>query len=147
MRTGGTAKLGIVFTALAAALGLLAASGACRKGGEEGPAVASNLPLQRVVLYRNGVGYFERAGKVGGDEIRFRVRESQVGDFLASLTVVTLDGKPVEFVTFPIKKAEEEDEEPEVDPAAVGAARLEAQRRDAEARAVLDGDVDPAREA
>jgi hypothetical protein len=81
---------------------------ACKKKAEQPPQVASKLPIQRVVLYRNGVGYFERAGKVKGDEIKFNVRESQVGDFLASLAVVTLDGKPVEFVTFPVKKEKKE---------------------------------------
>ena len=73
--------------------------GCKKKKAEEPPQVSSKLAIQRVVLYRNGVGYFERAGKVQGNEIRFNVRETQVGDFLASLAVVTLDGKPVEFVT------------------------------------------------
>ena len=97
----------IAFVTLA---GTLAFSPGCRKG--DGPQVGVDLPLQRVVLYRNGVGYFERAGKVEGDKIRFRVRESQVGDFLASLTVVTRDGKPVEFVSFPLPEEEEEEETP-----------------------------------
>ena len=67
----------------------LAGSAACKKKAqEEPPQVSTSLPIQRVVLYRNGVGYFERAGQVEGDEVRFAVRKSQVGDFLASLTVV-----------------------------------------------------------
>ncbi|MBN1772204.1 MAG: AgmX/PglI C-terminal domain-containing protein, partial [Deltaproteobacteria bacterium] len=74
------------------------------------PVVASRLPVQRVVLYRNGVGYFERAGKVDGDEVKFKVRKSQVGDFLASLTVVSRDGQPVEFVSFPIEKERRKEE-------------------------------------
>jgi hypothetical protein len=78
----------------------------CRKKAEQPPQVASKLPVQRVVLYRNGVGYFERAGKVDGDEVKFKVRKSQVGDFLASLTVVSRDNQPVEFVSFPIEKPE-----------------------------------------
>ncbi|MBI5488348.1 MAG: DUF4139 domain-containing protein [Deltaproteobacteria bacterium] len=85
----------------------------CKKKEKEAPQVTAELPVQRVVLYRNGVGYFERAGKVTGDEIHFKVRERQVGDFLASLAVVARDGKPVEFVSFPIKKEEKKkDEEP-----------------------------------
>jgi hypothetical protein len=91
---------------------VLAAPGAVACGKKEkAPHVASKLPIQRVVLYRNGVGYFERAGKVPGDEIHFKVRESQVGDFLASLAVVTLDGKPVEFVSFPVKQEEKKKKE------------------------------------
>ncbi|MBI5501973.1 MAG: DUF4139 domain-containing protein [Deltaproteobacteria bacterium] len=92
---------------------VLGAGTSCKKKAPEAPQVAAELPVQRVVLYRNGVGYFERAGKVTGDEIHFKVREHQVGDFLASLAVVARDGKPVEFVSFPIKKEEKEkDEEP-----------------------------------
>jgi hypothetical protein len=106
-------KFGLVAAVLGGML-LPAALAGCRKKAEQPPQVVSKLPVQRVVLYRNGVGYFERAGKVEGDEIRFKVRESQVGDFLASLAVVTRDGKPVEFVSFPVpeKKKEKKDETP-----------------------------------
>ena len=103
------------FVPAVAVLAVLVFSGgtACKKKVEEAPQVTAELPVQRVVLYRNGVGYFERAGKVKGDEIRFRVREQQVGDFLASLAVAARDGKPVEFVSFPIKKEKKKkDEQP-----------------------------------
>jgi hypothetical protein len=53
------------------------------------------LALDSVVLYRNGVGYFERRGKVDGDALRLRVRKDQVNDLLKSLTVVDEDGKAV----------------------------------------------------
>jgi hypothetical protein len=53
------------------------------------------LALDSVVLYRNGVGYFERRGKVEGDELRLRVRKDQVNDLLKSLTVVDENGKAV----------------------------------------------------
>lgn len=53
------------------------------------------LSLSSVVLYRNGVGYFERSGKVDGDMLRLRVRKDQVNDLLKSLTVVDEDGKAV----------------------------------------------------
>lgn len=46
------------------------------------------LKLDRVVLYRNGVGYFERHGTVEGDLLRLRVRKDQIDDLLKSLTVV-----------------------------------------------------------
>jgi hypothetical protein len=48
----------------------------------------SPLPLSRVVLYRNGVGYFERQGVVSGERLTLRVRKDQVNDVLKSLTVV-----------------------------------------------------------
>jgi hypothetical protein len=60
------------------------------------PSVADDgLALDTVVLYRNGVGYFERRGKVDGDALRLRVRKDQVNDLLKSLTVVDEDGKAV----------------------------------------------------
>lgn len=115
MKTGWLGKMMFVAAVLAAAISA-SAGGGCRKKKEAPPVVAAALPLQRIVLYRNGVGYFERAGEVKGDTINFKVRESQVGDFLASLTVVTPAGKPVEFVTFPIKKEEDEDGDGEKPP-------------------------------
>jgi hypothetical protein len=51
-------------------------------------AAQSDLALQRVVLYRNGIGYFERHGKVEGDALNIKVRRDQVDDLLKSLTVV-----------------------------------------------------------
>ncbi|MDI7268450.1 MAG: DUF4139 domain-containing protein [Myxococcota bacterium] len=100
---------------LVAVLASAASWGACRKD-KTPPHVAVDVPLRRVVLYRNGVGYFERAGKVAGGEIRFKVRKTQVGDFLASLTVVTPEGKPVEFVSFPIEKEKKDDDKPQPPP-------------------------------
>jgi uncharacterized protein DUF4139 len=64
--------------------------GACT-GGQERlryPAAASPLALGRVVLYRNGVGYFERQGEIDGDILRIKVRKDQVNDLLKSLTIV-----------------------------------------------------------
>ncbi|HUQ05341.1 MAG TPA: DUF4139 domain-containing protein [Kofleriaceae bacterium] len=52
------------------------------------PTTDNGLALNRVVLYRNGVGYFERAGRVNGDILTLKVRKDQVNDLLKSLTVV-----------------------------------------------------------
>ena len=49
---------------------------------------APPLELNRVVLYRNGVGYFERTGRIDGDVLTIKVRKDQVNDLLKSLTVV-----------------------------------------------------------
>ena len=51
-------------------------------------AADSALKLDRVVLYRNGIGYFERTGEVDGDVLTIKVRKDQVNDLLKSLTVV-----------------------------------------------------------
>ena len=90
----GTNRLRIATLALAA---LAAGAVGCARG----PSVTTDLELRRVVLYRNGVGYFERSGAVDDDIIRFRVRREQVGDFLGSLAVVTRERGGVRGVSFP----------------------------------------------
>src|SRR6267154_4030501 len=51
------------------------------------------LPVRRVVLYKNGVGYFEHTGRVHGDqELRIEFTSSQLNDVLKSLTVLDLNG-------------------------------------------------------
>lgn len=49
--------------------------------------VKSETTLGRVVVYRNGVAYFERYAEVDGDELRLSVPADKVDDFLKSLTV------------------------------------------------------------
>jgi hypothetical protein len=68
-------------------LGLLAAG--CAHAGD------TSLDLERVVLYRNGVGYFERHGNVDDDVLRIKVRRDQVDDLLKSLTVIDENGQAV----------------------------------------------------
>ncbi len=78
-----------------ASLALLAlTSVACATGRSSSPS-ASTLDLDRVVLYRNGVGYFERHGEVEDSVLRLRVRRDQVNDLLKSLTVVDQQGQAV----------------------------------------------------
>jgi hypothetical protein len=48
----------------------------------------SPLALSRVVLYRNGIAYFERQGVVDGDRLSLKVRKDQINDLLKSLTVI-----------------------------------------------------------
>ena len=51
----------------------------------------SSLPLRRVILYSNGVAYFERRGTVSGKaEINLSFKQSQVDDVLKSLVVLDL---------------------------------------------------------
>jgi Domain of unknown function (DUF4139) len=44
--------------------------------------------LGRVVVYRNGVAYFERTADVVGDQLTLKVPVERIDDFLKSLTVV-----------------------------------------------------------
>src|SRR5438445_5284817 len=49
------------------------------------------LPLRRVILYSNGVAYFERRGTVTGRaEINFSFKQSQINDVLKSMVVLDL---------------------------------------------------------
>ncbi len=69
---------------------------------ERRASVEGALPLKRVVIYRNGIGYFERHGRVDDDEVRFQVQQRAVGDFLASLTVMERGGSSVRAAAFPM---------------------------------------------
>ncbi|MEI9950677.1 MAG: hypothetical protein WDO74_17280 [Pseudomonadota bacterium] len=60
------------------------------------------LPIRKVVVYRNGVGYFERSGEVEGESVQFRMRQRMVGDFLATLAIVERGGSSVQAASFPL---------------------------------------------
>ena len=83
----------------------------CKKeqGQEEDPylgegEISDELPVSRVALYQNGVGYFERSGQVNGEIITLRIRPDQINDILKSLTVIDLgDGRPVS-ISLPVDK-------------------------------------------
>jgi hypothetical protein len=92
-------------------LASLVALGALSLGCARGPDVsATGLSLQRVVIYRNGVAYFERAGHVDAAEVTFRVRREKVGDFLATLAVIEAGGSSVRSASFPVEVVDDEDE-------------------------------------
>lgn len=74
-------------------LGILLSLTACGEKRSALPSTQSPLALERVVLYRNGIGYFERHGEVGDDTLRIRVRRDQVDDLLKSLTVIDESGR------------------------------------------------------
>jgi len=90
---------------LAVMVGLaLAPLGLVTVGCAAGPRARTReaLPLRSVVLHRNGVGYFERAGRFEGDELVFQVRRRDVGDFLASLAAVERGAGRVDSVSFEV---------------------------------------------
>ncbi len=52
---------------------------------------AARLPVTRVILYKNGVGYFEHAGHVrGSQDVNIDFTTAQLNDVLKSLTVLDL---------------------------------------------------------
>jgi len=55
------------------------------------PATPGRLPVKRVVLYKNGVGYFEHSTRVRGtQDLNIDFTSAQLNDVLKSLTVVDL---------------------------------------------------------
>ena len=51
-------------------------------------AAAADLPVREVVLYKHGVGYFERSGRLGaGESARLDFKAEEMNDVLKSLTI------------------------------------------------------------
>src|SRR6266404_1654324 len=56
-------------------------------------AESTRLPVRRVVLYKNGVGYFEHLGRVrGSQDVHVDFTSAQLNDVMKSLTVLDLSG-------------------------------------------------------
>jgi hypothetical protein len=53
------------------------------------------MALQRVILYQNGIGYFERTGHVGGDRILLPFSRHELDDVIKTLTVIDRRGAGV----------------------------------------------------
>jgi hypothetical protein len=81
---------------------LAAALAACGHARHPYATTGGALSLSKVVLYRNGVGYFERAGHVDGNALTIRVRKDQVNDLLKSLTVVEKAGGRAVSISMPL---------------------------------------------
>jgi hypothetical protein len=62
---------------------------------------ATTLPVRRVVLYKNGVGYFEHVGRVTGNQsVSIDFNSAQLNDALKSMTVLDLGGGLVGNISF-----------------------------------------------
>jgi hypothetical protein len=62
---------------------------------------SASLPVRKVVLYKNGVGYFEHTGRVhGNQELGIEFTTAQLNDVLKSLTVVDLNGGKISGVRY-----------------------------------------------
>jgi hypothetical protein len=85
---------------LAFLFGLLSLTAAC--GPSTTSYVKSNTTLGRVVVYRNGIAYYERRAVVEGDTLHIAVPADKLDDFLKSLTVTdakTGDPAPISYPT------------------------------------------------
>jgi len=61
----------------------------------------SGLPIKRVVLYKNGVGYFEHLGSVrDNQDVTISFTSGQLNDVLKSLTVLDLNGGSITGVAY-----------------------------------------------
>jgi len=66
---------------------------AANEARESANPTAAKLPVRRVVLYKNGVGYFEHLGRVrGSQDVHVDFTSAQLNDVLKSLTVLDLSG-------------------------------------------------------
>jgi hypothetical protein len=64
-------------------------------------ATATKLPVRRVVLYKNGVGYFEHVGRVRGSQpVVIDFNTAQLNDVLKSLTTLDLGDGRIADVSF-----------------------------------------------
>jgi len=55
--------------------------------------MAADLPIREVILYKHGVGYFERSGELrAGETARLDFKASDMNDVLKSLTIVDRNG-------------------------------------------------------
>lgn len=81
---------------LAAAGSLIVALAGSARGDDAAP-----LPIRKVVLYKHGLGYFERGGKVNGEAVAsLRFSSSQMNDVLKSLTALDLGGGRVSSIGY-----------------------------------------------
>ncbi|MGA3070095.1 MAG: hypothetical protein ABSD43_07735, partial [Terracidiphilus sp.] len=65
------------------------------------PQVVKDLPVRKVVLYKNGVGYFEHAGTVNGNQrVAIDFTSPQLNDVLQSLTVLDEGGGRIAGVNY-----------------------------------------------
>ncbi len=69
------------------------ASPAAAPTSDAAPVGAKDLPVRKVVLYKNGVGYFEHSGSVSGNQrVSIDFTSAQLNDVLQSLTVLDEGG-------------------------------------------------------
>jgi hypothetical protein len=62
---------------------------------------AAELPVREVVLYKHGVGYFERSGRLApGESVRLDFNASEMNDVLKSLTLIDKSGARIAGVRY-----------------------------------------------
>jgi hypothetical protein len=70
---------------------------------------AADLPIREVILYKHGVGFFERAGKLeAGDSARIDFKADDMNDVLKSLTITDRSGGKISGVRYDASEPLEE---------------------------------------
>ncbi len=93
--------IAIVSVPLAAQTSTRPAAKAAPAAASAAPGAITDLPVRKVVLYKNGVGYFEHAGAVNGDQrVAIDFTSSQLNDVLQSLTALDSKGGKVSAVSY-----------------------------------------------
>ncbi|MFZ5891066.1 MAG: DUF4139 domain-containing protein [Myxococcota bacterium] len=80
---------------------LAALAGGCASAHAVTPPIKTEASLGRVVVYRNGVAYFERRATVHGNELKLDVPGQRLDDFLKSLTVLNVKTGKLVPISFP----------------------------------------------
>ena len=102
LRVNGASSTRAVLRSLVVVLALVAAgSGRAQVAGGEDEMQAADLPVTRVVLFTNGIGYFEHEGSVTGDQVLdLDVAPEQMDDLLQSLVLQDFGGGRIEPVRY-----------------------------------------------
>jgi hypothetical protein len=67
----------------------------------EPPATVHQLPVRQVVLYKNGIGYFEHLGSVSGNQrVAIDFTSAQLNDVLQSITILDDNGGRIAGVNY-----------------------------------------------
>jgi hypothetical protein len=83
--------LGVLLASFPAVQSLVGQSLSSQSNSSAADDSAARLPVTRVILYKNGVGYFEHAGRLrGSQEVNVDFTTAQLNDVLKSLTVLDL---------------------------------------------------------
>jgi hypothetical protein len=68
----------------------------------------AQIPITDLTLYKHGVGYFQRRGRVAGEEAELTFRVEEMNDVLKSLTAIDLGGGQVLSINYATPQSREE---------------------------------------
>lgn len=74
----------------------------------QGETALSQLPITHMTLYKHGVGYFRRRGRVEGEMVKLTFRREEMDDLLKSLTVLDHSGGQVRGVDYDTPQSQAE---------------------------------------